>query len=126
MPPFNGIWQLMATFLMHVIEYCVFLGKSSVVSASGFQPHFTKNKLLSYQNREVEVFLQVSRVWTKKESYLNQTRLILMRSNPDYVVVVVNVVVVVLIVVAVHKGLVVVDKSLSDTHWSYYCCCPCL
>ena len=32
------------------------------------------------------------------------------------------VVVVVLIVVAVHKGLVVVDKSLSDTHWSYYCC----
>ena len=28
----------------------------------------------------------------------------------------VNVVVVVLIVVAVHKGLVVVDKSLSDTH----------
>ena len=32
------------------------------------------------------------------------------------VVVVVNVVVVVLIVVAVHKGLVVVDKSLSDTH----------
>ena len=34
----------------------------------------------------------------------------------DFVVVVVNVVVVVLIVVAVHKGLVVVDKSLSDTH----------
>ena len=33
-----------------------------------------------------------------------------------FVVVVVNVVVVVLIVVAVHKGLVVVDKSLSDTH----------
>ena len=32
------------------------------------------------------------------------------------VVVVVNVVVVVLIVVAVHKGLVVVDKSLSDAH----------
>ena len=28
----------------------------------------------------------------------------------------VNVVVVVLIVVVVHKGLVVVDKSLSDTH----------
>ena len=27
-----------------------------------------------------------------------------------------NVIVVVLIVVAVHKGLVVVDKSLSDTH----------
>ena len=44
-----------------------------------------------------------------------------MRSKPDYVefvvvVVVVNVVVVVLIVEAVHKGLVVVDKSLSDTH----------
>ena len=39
-----------------------------------------------------------------------------------FVVVVVNVVVVVLIVVAVHTGLVVVDKSLSDTHWSYYCC----
>ena len=44
-----------------------------------------------------------------------------MRSKPDFVcfvVVVVNVVVVVvvLIVVAVHKGLVVVDKSLSDTH----------
>ena len=43
-----------------------------------------------------------------------------MRSKPDYVefffVVVVNVVVVVLIVVAVHKGLVVVDKILSDTH----------
>ena len=44
-----------------------------------------------------------------------------MRSKPDYVdfcsvVVVVNVVVVVLIVVAIHKGLVVVDKSLSDTH----------
>ena len=44
-----------------------------------------------------------------------------MRSKPDYVkfvlfVVVVNVVVVVVIVVAVHKGLVVVDKSLSDTH----------
>ena len=33
-----------------------------------------------------------------------------------FVVVVINVVVVVLIVVAVHKGLVVVDKSLSDTH----------
>ena len=32
------------------------------------------------------------------------------------VFVVVNVVVVFLIVVAVHKGLVVVDKSLSDTH----------
>ena len=29
---------------------------------------------------------------------------------------VVNVVVVVLIVAAIHKGLVVVDKSLSDTH----------
>ena len=47
-----------------------------------------------------------------------------MTSKPDYVVVVVNVVVVVVvivvflvfIVVAVHKGLVVVDKSLSDTH----------
>ena len=44
-----------------------------------------------------------------------------MRSKPDYVeffvvVVVVNVVIAVLIVVAVHKGLVVVDKSLSDTH----------
>ena len=44
-----------------------------------------------------------------------------MRSKPDYVeaffvVVVVNVVVMVLIVVAVHKGLVVVNKSLSDTH----------
>ena len=33
-----------------------------------------------------------------------------------FVVVVVNVVVVVLIVVAVLKGLIVVDKSLSDTH----------
>ena len=46
-----------------------------------------------------------------------------MRSKPNYVefvllVVVVNVVVVVLIVVAVHKGLVVVDKSLSDTDMS--------
>ena len=45
----------------------------------------------------------------------------MMRSKPDFVefvfvVVVVNVVVVVLIVVAVHKGLVVVNKSLSDTH----------
>ena len=44
-----------------------------------------------------------------------------MRSKPDYVeadllLFVVNVVVVVLIVVAVHKGLVLVDKSLSDTH----------
>ena len=43
-----------------------------------------------------------------------------MRSKPNYVefvlLVVVNVVVVVLIVVAVHKGLVVVVKSLSDTH----------
>ena len=42
-----------------------------------------------------------------------------MISKPDYVcfvVVVVNVVVVVLIVVAVHKGLIVVDKSSSDTH----------
>ena len=40
-----------------------------------------------------------------------------MRSKPDYVViVVVNVAVVVLIVVVVYKGLVVVDKSLSDTH----------
>ena len=37
-------------------------------------------------------------------------------------VVVVNVVVVVLIGVAVHKGLVVVDESLSDTHSCYYCC----
>ena len=33
-----------------------------------------------------------------------------------FVVVVVNVVVLVLIVVALHKGLVVVNKSLSDTH----------
>ena len=33
-----------------------------------------------------------------------------------FVVVVVNVVVVVLIVVAIHKGLVVVDEKLSDTH----------
>ena len=33
-----------------------------------------------------------------------------------FVVVVVNVVVVVLIVVAVHQGLVVFDKSLSDAH----------
>ena len=32
------------------------------------------------------------------------------------VVVVVIVIVVVLIVISVHKGLVVVDKSLSDTH----------
>ena len=44
-----------------------------------------------------------------------------MMSKPDYVefffvVVVVNVVVAVLIVGAVHKVLVVVDKSLSDTH----------
>ena len=43
-----------------------------------------------------------------------------MRSKPDYVELVCcscfNVVVVVLIVVAVHDGLVVVDKSLSDTH----------
>ena len=42
-----------------------------------------------------------------------------MRSKPDYVefvFVVANFVVVVLIVVVVHKGLVVVDKSLSDTH----------
>ena len=50
-----------------------------------------------------------------------KTRLITMRSKPDFVcfvVVLVNVVVVVvvLIVVAVHKGSVVVDKSLSDTH----------
>ena len=37
-------------------------------------------------------------------------------------VVVVNVVVVVLIGVAVHKGLVVVDESLSDAHSCYYCC----
>ena len=33
-----------------------------------------------------------------------------------FVVVVVNVVVVVLIVVAIHNGLVVVNKKLSDTH----------
>ena len=44
-----------------------------------------------------------------------------MRSKPNYVefvffVVVVKVAVVVLIVVAVHKGLVVVDKSLSDSY----------
>ena len=43
-----------------------------------------------------------------------------MRTKPDYVclfvVVVFNVVFVVLIVVAVHKGLVVGDTSLSDTH----------
>ena len=43
-----------------------------------------------------------------------------MRSKPDYVEFFCcscfNVVVVVVIVVAVHKGLVVVDKSLSDTH----------
>ena len=48
-----------------------------------------------------------------------------MRSKPDYVeaffaVVVVNVVVMVLIVVAVHKGLVVVDKSLSSTWPCFY------
>ena len=45
--------------------------------------------------------------------FLKPTRLITMRSKPDYVE---NVVVVVLIVVAVHKGLIGVDKSLSDTH----------
>ena len=49
-----------------------------------------------------------------------------MRSKPDYVEFVLllffNVVVVVLIGVAVHKGLVVVDESLSDTHSCYYCC----
>ena len=40
-----------------------------------------------------------------------------MRSKPDYVeFVLLYVFLVVLIVVAVHKGLVVVDKSLSDTH----------
>ena len=44
-----------------------------------------------------------------------------MRSKPDYVeadllLFVVNVVVVVLIVAAIQKGLVVFDKSLSDTH----------
>ena len=40
-----------------------------------------------------------------------------MRSKLDYVeFVLLHVVLVVLIVVAVHKGLVVVDKSLSDTH----------
>ena len=39
-----------------------------------------------------------------------------MRSKPDYVEFLVNAVIAVLIVVAVHKGLVVVDKSLSDTH----------
>ena len=62
-----------------------------------------------------------------------------MRSKPDYwgcfvvavfvvvvvIVDVVDIVAVVLIVVAVHKGLVGVDKSLSDTPWSYYCCCCC-
>ena len=45
-----------------------------------------------------------------------RTRLITMRSKPDYVEFVIVNVVVVLIVVAVHKGLVVVDKSLSGTH----------
>ena len=49
-----------------------------------------------------------------------KTRLITMMSQPNYIevlVLVVNiVVVVVLIVVAVHKGLDVVAKSLSDTH----------
>ena len=40
-----------------------------------------------------------------------------MWSKPDYVeFVLLYVVLVGLIVVAVHKGLVVVDKSLSDTH----------
>ena len=40
-----------------------------------------------------------------------------MRSKPDYVeFFLLYVVLVALIVVAVHKGLVVVDKSLSDTH----------
>ena len=46
-------------------------------------------------------------------------RLITMRSEPDYVEFILLwllFVVVVLIVVAVRKGLVVVDKSLSDTH----------
>ena len=37
-------------------------------------------------------------------------------ANVVVVVVILIVVVVVLIVVAVHKGLVVVDKSLSDTY----------
>ena len=47
-----------------------------------------------------------------------KTRLITMRSKPDYVEFCscFNVLVVVLIVVAVHKGLVVVGKILSDTH----------
>ena len=45
---------------------------------------------------------------------LSRTRLFTMRSKPDYVEFVV--VIAVLIVVAVHKGLVVINKSLSDTH----------
>ena len=49
---------------------------------------------------------------TRELHFVERTRLITMRSKPDYVefvVVVVNVVVVVFIVVAIHKGLVVVD-----------------
>ena len=51
-----------------------------------------------------------------------KTRLFTMRSKPNFVEFVcfvevfVNVVVVVLINVAIHKGLVLVNKSLSDTH----------
>ena len=55
--------------------------------------------------------------FSTQTAILSKTRLITMRSKPDYVeFVLLYVVLVVLIFVAVHKGLVVVDKSLSDTH----------
>ena len=52
----------------------------------------------------------------KNKTMTEKTRLITMRSKPDYVEAVVYVVDVVLNIVAVHKGLAWVNKSLSDTH----------
>ena len=55
-------------------------------------------------------------VQTKKKDQANYDEVKTRLSLVCFVVVVVNVVFAVLIVGAVHKGLVVVDKSLSDTH----------
>ena len=69
-----------------------------------------RRRLFNFKNR------LYTRLWPHSFA---KNRLISIESQPKkivVVVVVVNVVVVVLIFVAAHKGLVVADKSLSDSH----------
>ena len=89
----------------------VFFGLSSlIILPINFWQHSDLFKLVrqrSYWRRSRE-YVQRRVCFVNIQSSLHE--------NVLFSVVVVNVVVVVLIVVAIHKGLVVVDKSLSGTH----------